>query len=132
MTNEANSTDVVNEKDDIEFNLTTGLTNEECAEKGVNQTVKMNNPFVGDDYLRSVVNVLNNNVGKPEEHYLTNYFNEYTQPKVKVDTTVFEDLGHDWLTHYKIPSLDRNKEFFVHNITKNVKDCTDTITVKEL
>jgi hypothetical protein len=131
MTNEANATDVVNEKDDIEFNLTTGLTNEECAEKGVNQTVKMNNPFVGDDYLRSVVNVLNNNVGKPEEHYLNNYYEEYTSPKMTIETTQFQDLGHDWITHYKFSTLT-GKEFMVKNITNNVKDCTNTIQMKEI
>jgi hypothetical protein len=131
MTDESSYADAVNTKDDIEFKITTGLTNEECAEKGVNQTVKMNNPFLGDDYLRSVVNVLNNNVGKPEEHYLNNYYEEYTSPKMTIETTQFQDLGHDWITHYKFSTLT-GKEFMVKNITNNVKDCTNTIQMKEI
>lgn len=123
--------EIVNVKDDIDFKITTNLTTQECTEKGIRNTIKMNTPMLGNEPLRTVTNVITNNTGKPEEHYINNYWREYTQPKILCETELVEDMGHDFLTHYKFKTLP-GKEFYVQSITKDVRNATDKLTLKEL
>ena len=123
--------DFVNRKDDITFKITTNLTSKECKEKGIRNTVKMNTAWLNNAPLRSVYNVYTQNEGKPEEHYLTNYFREYTAPKVLLETELFEDAEHDFISHYAFSSME-GKEFMVQSITKDVKNASDTLLLKEV
>ena len=123
--------DFVNRKDDITFKITTNLTSKECKEKGIRNTVKMNTAWLNNAPLRSVYNVYTQNEGKPEEHYLTNYFREYTAPKVLIETELFEDAQHDFISHYAFRNM-QGKEFMVQSITKDVKNATDTLLLKEI
>ena len=120
----------INKKDDIDFSICTALTTAECSEHGVRNTVKMNNPMLGDEPLRSVYNTVTKDEGKPEEHYLTHYFEEYTQPKMTLESTVKENPEHDFLTHYSFSSLE-DKEFRVVSESKDVKMCRTLIRMKE-
>ena len=123
--------DFVNRKDDITFKITTNLTSKECKEKGIRNTVKMNTAWLNNAPLRSVYNVYTQNEGKPEEHYLTNYFREYTAPKVLIETELFEDAEHDFISHYAFTNME-GKEFMVQSITKDVKNASDTLLLKEI
>jgi len=77
-----------------------------------------------------VYNTVTKDEGKPEEHYLTHYFEEYTQPKMTLESTVKENPEHDFLTHYSFSSLE-DKEFRVVSESKDVKMCRTLIRMKE-
>ena len=120
-------------KDDIDFKLSTQLTTAEALEKGISQVVKQNNPSIVSDSsaLRSVYNTITGDSGKPEEHYLTHYWNEYNKPKI-LFTTEFKDTPlRSWTSHYKFNQF-HDKNFFVQSESYNVKYCKKELTLKEM
>ena len=97
--------------DDLEFNITTQLTTEEARDKGIKNTPKLNNPYVGKNALREVYNTIRQELKKPEEQYLTDYYLEYCSPQKQVETPLqgiipwtqrfdFPDIGESWMTGY--------------------------------
>lgn len=118
-------------KHDESFNIVSALTTKECKEKGIRNSIKMNNPWLENTPLREVVNVISGDVGKPEEHYLTNYYREYSKPRIILESTMFEDREYNWLTHYQFPEFG-SREFMVQSITHHLKNATVTLTLKEI
>ena len=92
-------------KDDIDFSLSTALTTEECTEKGLKNSVFKNNPYIGDQPLRSIHNTVTGFTGKPEEQYLNDYWPEYKDPKQIVETTVFSSPDLVWTSFVKLPEF---------------------------
>ena len=123
--------DFTNLKDDISFKIVTALTTQEAKEKGLRNTIKINNPWIKNEPLRSVYNTITKNTGKPEEHYLTNAYTEYSTPKMILETEFFTDQEHDWLTHYKFDTLP-GREFMIQSITSDVKNVSDKLVLKQI
>lgn len=129
--------DFSNSKDDISFRINTALTTQECKEKNIKNSIKMNNPWVdngngnGNELLRSVYNTVTENQGKPEDHYLTNHYKECSSAKLIVDTEFLRDREYDWLSHYQFDTLP-DKEFMVQSITYNVKNSIEELKLKEI
>lgn len=131
MTNEIEDEKYIQKKDDITFKLNTALTTEECQEKLVRQSVKMSNPYIGEEPLRTVYNSVTKLEAKPEELYLSDYYPEYTQPKVLMETEFFDKSDRDWLSLYEFNSLE-NKEFFITADSYNPKSGHHAYKLKEM
>lgn len=125
-----NGLDSVSKMDDIEFDICTALTTEECAQKGIKNSVKMNNPYIGKEPLTSVKNVVLNETAKPEEHYLSHYYDEYCSPKLILQTTIRTSVDAAWLKHWSQSTLE-NKLFMCQGYSYNAKRDTFTMTLKE-
>ena len=130
MTDDLGST-YTEKKDDIEFDLCTALTSEECKNKGVKQTVKKNSPYIGKEALRSVKNVVTGFEGKPEELYLKDYWNEYKDKKLLVETEIYQKPERSWTTCYTFPTL-AGKVFHTQSESYNLKSGHITVVCKEI
>ena len=121
-----------NTKDDITFKFITQLTSEECAEKGITPSVCLNS-VVNTSTMTPINNIYNDitkETAKAEEHYVNQYYNEYSSPKIIMETTLHdgEDISFGNLYH----SSGINKDFYIQGIKQNIKYNTATITIKEL
>lgn len=120
----------INKKDDIEFKIITQLSSSECREKGLNNTVNLNAVINLKDNgpLRNIYNNVTDESAKPEEHYINQYYNEFSTPKINMETTLHNE-NLTWFDHFHSNPL--NRDFFVMKSTENVKQATSTILLKE-
>lgn len=126
-----NEAEYINIKDDIEFNISTALTSAECLDKGVKQTLKLNNPIINStgQALRSIYNVYTGNEGKAENHYISNYWSEYNRPKILINSTL-KDKDYDFTTQFKFSQFP-DDEFFIQNSVQDLKLCKTEYTLKQ-
>lgn len=125
------NTDFTNLKDDISFKIVTSLTSQEAKDKGLRNSIKLNNPWIANEPLREVYNTITKNTGKAEDQFLTNMWKEYSTPKMILETEFFTDQEFDWLTHYKFATLP-NREFIVQSISSDVKNVSEKLVLKEI
>ena len=120
----------INKKDDIEFKFLTQLSNEECLEKGIKNTVNLNSIIDNRTNLPLTVlyNSLTADTAKPEEHFINSVYNEYSRPKIVMESTLKNDVCN-WLHIYTSKVLRKN--FYPIKINQNLKDNTATITMRE-
>ena len=120
----------INKKDDIEFKFITQLSNEECLEKGIKNTVNLNSIIDNRTNLPLTVlyNSLTADTAKPEEHFINSVYNEYSRPKIVMESTLKNDVCN-WLYIYNSKVLRKN--FYPIKINQNLKDNTATITMRE-
>ena len=123
-------TDYVEKKDDIDFKLSTQLTTEECAEKGIKNTVLKNNPYIGEESLREIRNTITGFSGKPEEQYLNDYWPLYNQPRQIVETTVHMRDDAAWNSVYKLSTF--NSDWYPMSYEYDVKMRRATMTLREM
>lgn len=116
------STKFINIKDDIEFNISTALTSQECLAKGVKQSLKLNNPILKSSGLplRSVYNTITQEAGKPEEHYINNYYLASSAPKVLIETTAWEKEYDNLYTHFQFNQFI-DKDFYIAGFEMDLK-----------
>ena len=123
-------TDYVEKKDDIEFKIATALTTAECEQKGIKNTVLKNNPYIGENPLRSITNTVTSFSGKPEEQYLNDYWPLYNEPKQIVETTVHMPTGGGWNSKFRVSSFNYN--YYPMNDVHDVKMDRHTVTIRQL
>lgn len=120
----------INAKDDIEFKLITQPTSKECMEKGLKNTINMNAVINNTTSmpLSTLYNTITKEVAKAEEHYISQYYEEYSVPRICMETTLKSNVV-EW--RYLYSSSPLKKEFYPIKIVENVKAATSTITMKE-
>lgn len=121
----------INKKDDLEFKLTTALTSAECKTLGVKNQVKLSSPTLASgDALLSITDTNSGTADKPEKLYVDAYWQEWHEPRV-VMTQNFEDGTHisPW-NLYRHPAI--GKTFHVEGISRNLREGTAEITMKEI
>lgn len=120
----------INKKDDIEFKFITQLSSEECLSKGIKNTVNLNSIINNNTNLPLTVlyNGLTSDSAKPEEHFINSVYNEYSRPKIMMESTLKNDVCN-WLYIYNSKVLRKN--FYTIKINQNLKDNTATITLRE-
>ena len=130
MSDETNS--FVNKKDNIEFKFITQLTSAEASQKGVNTGINMN--AVINMITNTPLNTLYNNVttenAKAEEHYVDQYYREYSSPKILLTSTMHNDNRIAFNNLYTSTVL--NKTFFIQSMNFDVKMNKNEITYKEI
>ena len=130
----------VNKKDDLEFKITTALTSAECAQLGVNNSVKMSSPqneSTGDALL-AIYDQATATSAKPEQLYVDAYWQEWHDPRVIMEQHFIDTVtqGDDEGTNISMFDLWHspaiNKTFFIQGITRNLIECTAEVTMKEI
>ena len=127
--------DYINKKDDIDFRFITQLSSEECVEKGLSQSVNLNSVISTSTQLpiTGIYNKFesdtNRRIAKAEEHYINQYYLEYCQPKLKMETQLHTEHC-DWRNVYNSSVL--NKQFYVMSKSDNLRECTSTLILKEI
>lgn len=120
----------INRKDDIEFNLVTQLTSDECLEKGISTAVILNTLIetVSKLPVRNIYNKNTDEVAKAEEHYIDEYYREYSTPKIILELSTHNDVFISDV--YEWNRL--NKSFFIQGINKDIRFNKNTLTLKEI
>lgn len=120
----------INKKDDIEFKFITQLSNEECLAKGIKNTVNLNSIINSNTNLplTTLYNSLTADNAKAEEHFINSVYNEYSRPKIVMESTLKNDVCN-WLYLYNSKVLKKN--FYPIKINQNLKDNTATISLRE-
>jgi hypothetical protein len=120
----------INKKDDIDFDFITQLSSAECLELGIKQAVNMNAVINTSTNLplATIYNkwetVPSKKNSKAEEHYINQYYNNYSSPKIRLDTNL-HITNVDWKNVYTSTALNKQfitlaEEFDVRNKTKNL------------
>ena len=120
----------INKKDDIEFKFITQLSSEECLSKGIKNTVNLNSIINNNTNLplTTLYNGLTADTAKAEEHFINSVYNEYSRPKIMMESTLKNDVCN-WPYIYNSKVL--RKKFYPIKINQNLKDNTATITLRE-
>lgn len=122
----------VNKKDDIEFDIITQLSSAECVEKGISQSYNLN--AVIDETtslpLSSIYNANSKETAKPEEHYVDEYYTEYSTPKILLEIGLHKTSKINWQNLFTSSVL--GKSFHVLKETFDVRRNNTTLTLKEL
>lgn len=125
----------INKKDDIDFKFITQLSSQECLEKGLPQSVNLNSVINTNTELplTGIYNTFETDASyktaKAEEHYVNQYYLEYCQPKIKMETQLHSEHCK-WNNIYSSSVLSKN--FFVLSKSDNLRECTSNIILKEI
>ncbi len=129
-------TDVINNsiqtKDDITFKFNSALTTAECMEKGISTTTKLSNVMYmpTNSAMKNLYNKVTTLNCKAEEMYIKDYYDEFSTPKLIVDTTLDGNATSYW-NHYKF-SYFSDKEFYVISTIRNLKYDTTKYKLKQI
>lgn len=121
----------ISKNDDTTFKFVTQLSNEECFEKGISPSVNQNAiiNMNTNTPIRSIYNATTSETAKPEEHYVDQYYNIFSTPKVTMETTLHDDVANfEYIyeaTGIGIPS-------YVLSISRNLKMDTATVKLKSI
>ena len=121
-----------NKKDDITFKFVTQLTSKECIEKGVSPSVCLNAIIdtSTNTPITSLYNATTNETAKAEEHYVDQYYREYSVPKVLMETTLHDTPDINFRNIFISGAL--RKTMYVQSINQDIREATATITLKEI
>lgn len=127
----SNETDrYINKHEDTEFRFITQPTGDDIIAKGlkgganINAVIDMNNGTP----IASIFNATTNETAKAEEHYVDQYYNEYSTPKLEMQLTVHNGNNISWRNNYNSTPLNRN--FYVVAMNEDVRSNTNTIKLK--
>lgn len=128
----AETNDYIKSKEDIEFKIITQLTSEEANSKGFSNTVNVNSVINDNTNLpiNSIYNNLSKETAKPEEHYIDQYFTEYSKPKILLETSLHNSNEIKWNDLFKSDTL--NKTFHILKMDYDVRKNNKTLTLKEI
>ena len=120
----------VNKYDETEFKFITQPTADvilaQSLEAGVNinAVVDLNS----DSPLQSLYNATTNESAKAEEHFVNQYYGEYSIPRLIMEMTIHNSNNISWRNNYTSTPL--NKSFYVMAMSDNVRMNTTTIKLK--
>ena len=127
----AAQTRYINKHDGTEFKFITQLSSSEAVEKGIKNEVYLNSVFNTTTSLpvRSIYNKVLDETGKAEEHYVSQYYNFMSRPRLKVEVTM-NDIGIDFTSTYQSKTL--GKKFLVQSVSRDIRNKTARITLIEI
>ena len=122
----------INKKDDIEFKFITQPTTDECLQKGITPSINLNAVVDNskDIPLGKIYNAITKETAKAEEHYIDQYYKEYSVPRILLETTLQGGNDISFKNIYKSNTL--NKTFYPQSISMGLKYNEAEMTLKEL
>lgn len=124
-----------NKNDSTSFKIVSALTRAERLRLGIKSGVFMSTPFneVSRKPVAQLWDAHKFGWAKPEEFYVSDYYNEYSKPRVVIQQTITDTQasGVGFLNCWTHPALD-SKKFFVQAIDRSLIDGTATLTLKEI
>ena len=118
----------INDKD-FEFAFITQPTSNECVEKGIKTAVNLNAVVNNNTGLNLQSITFNGETAKAEEHYINQYYNEYSTPKIILETTL-HDSNEIFCSVYNWGYLD--KSFIPIAMNRDIKYNKATLKLKEV
>lgn len=117
---------------ETDFKLVTQLSSNDCFSMGVNAGVLLNAVFDNNTKLpiTSIYNATTNEVAKAEEHYIDQYYKEYSKPKVIMECSLIDGSNIDF--RHKFYSETLKKHFTIQSISRNVVNNSAQIVMKEI
>ena len=127
----AESDAFIEKKDDIEFKISTQLSSAECVQMGVPATINLNSVLRTSDNLTSgaIYNARTGETAKAEEHYVDQYYREYSTPKTLLDITL-HDSGARIYDTYTWGKLGH--DYTIRSRSYSPKKETSTFRIKEI
>lgn len=121
----------LNKKDDLEFDINSALTSDECLKLGVSNQVSLSTPLNTDteDGILKIYDLVTGRNGKPEQLYVDAYYNEWHEPRVELDVNL-QDTGVGIFDLYTHPALT-NKTFYTVGLTRDVESAEVEIKMRE-
>lgn len=120
------------EKDDITFKFNTALTTAECTEKGIKNGIKLSNVIDMNNGIgiSTLLNHCTTNTGKAEELYISDYYDEYSKPKIIIESTMnankMKNVNKCTFSYFP------NKEFLKLGYTFNAIEDNIELKLKEI
>ena len=120
----------VNKNDDTEFKFITQPTSDIILAQGLNAGVNINAvvDLNNDAPLQSIYNATTNETAKAEEHFVNQYYGEYSTPRLVMEMTVHNGNSISWRNTYTSSPL--GKTFYVMAMNDDVRMNTTTIKLK--
>lgn len=120
----------INKNDDTEFKFITQPTADIILAQGLNAGVNINAvvDLNSDAPLQTVYNATTNETAKAEEHFVNQYYGEYSIPRLIMEMTVHNGSNISWRNNYTSTPL--NKSFYVIAASDDVRNNTTTIKLK--
>lgn len=115
-------------KDDIEMKINTALSSEEAYQYKVENTVNLSSAIdTNTGYaLESLTDTVENETAKGEELYCNWFYNEYSTPKIILETDLKDSVNTSLFNKYYIGYMNRN--FGIISTSRNLK--TNQIHIK--
>lgn len=122
----------INKKDDIDFKFITQPTSDECLKIGITPSVNMNAVInmTNSMPMSSIYNDITKETAKAEEHYVDQYYREYSVPRLILETTLQDGENISFKNIYKSKTL--TKTFYPQSISLGLKNNEAEIIFKEL
>lgn len=120
----------INKYDSTEFNFITQPTSDIIVAQGLKAGVNLNAvvDLTNDAPLQSIYNAATKETAKAEEHYVNQYYSEYSVPRLIMEMTVHNSNKISWRNNYDSAPL--NKSFYVIGMNDDVRNNTTTIKIK--
>lgn len=130
ISNETNR--YVNKKDDINFKIITQPSTEECIRLGCSLSNNYNAAVNASTGLpiSTIYNSFTEETAKPEEHYVNQYYQLYSTPKILLETEIWDNEFIDVTTTYTYSSLNRN--FFTMSMTRDLVNDKVLLKLREI
>ena len=131
----SNETDAyVNKKDDINFKIITQPSTEECIRLGCSLSNNYNAAVNANTGLpiTTIYNFFTKENAKPEEHYVNQYYQLYSKPKIMLETEIWEVkfAVTEMKNTYTYSSLNRN--FFPISMTRDLANDKTMLNLREI
>lgn len=125
--------DFCNVKDDLEFKITSGLTGDEGYALGVKTGLNISTPFnlkTGSQLL-DIYDRNTGNTTKPEQHYVSNHYDDCHVPRVAMTQNLEDENGNVGLfNRYRHEAM--GKDFWVTGISRNLAEGTAVLKLREI
>ena len=129
----SNETDAyVNKKDDINFKIITQPSTEECIRLGCSLSNNYNAAIDAMTGLpiRTIYDAFTDETAKPEEHYVNQYYQLYSKPKIMLETELWVTYDMNLRATYSYSSLNRN--FFPIGETRDLVNDKVMLKLREI
>ena len=122
----------INNKDGISFKFITQLSGSEAYDKGLSSGVNVNAVvnMTTNLPLAQIYNATTQETAKAEEHYVDQYYREYSSPKILMETQLHKTNNINIFNTYHSNPL--NKNFFVQSMGLDVRKNNANIILKEI
>lgn len=122
----------VNKKDDIDFEINSALTSDECREIGVSNGVKLSTAIdLSTDVGLLTIHDFNKRIdAKPEQLYVDAYYAEYHKPRVQMTHKVADNGDISLFNRYRHPAMP-DKLFIAQGIGYNLRENNAELNLKE-
>ena len=120
-------------KDDIEMKINTALSSEEAYQYKVENTVNLSSAIdTNTGYaLPSLTDTVENETAKGEELYCNWFYNEYSTPKIILETDLKDSVNIDLFNKYNIGYMN-NKNFGIVETSRDLKENQTHIKFREI